>query len=212
MIRIFIESGINHSLAKGKKTTNEQDFIKTFIMRHFPQAKPDIDFEILGTGGKDKIGNMAPTFKDNTISGGTNIVIFDADSPQNEGGLSKRRIELLKQKEFYEIEFELFLWPNNHADGDFETLLLNLTQPKHHGLIDCYRRYEKGIKKLNKKRVRYMTQGRKGCIYNYIASMKKSRTENERFKQGCWNFNNPEYWNLENEHVQPLARFLEQFF
>lgn len=158
-------------------------------MRHFPQAKPDIDFEILGTGGKDKIGNMAPTFKDNTISGGT-----------------------LKQKEFYEIEFELFLWPNNHADGDFETLLLNLTQPKHHGLIDCYRRYEKGIKRLNKKRVRYMTQERKGCIYNYIASMKKSRTENERFKQGCWNFNNPEYWNLENEHVQPLARFLEQFF
>lgn len=106
----------------------------------------------------------------------------------------------------------LFLWPNNHADGDFESLLLHLINPRHKGLIDCYRRYEKGISRMNRRHKMYMTQGRKGCIYSYIAAMKKDRTAQTEFSHGIWFFDNPEYWNLTSEWVFPLVAFLRQHF
>lgn len=108
MIRIFIESGVNKALDRGKETTNEQDFVEKFILYHFPQMRLE-DFEIIGTGGKDKLGNTALKFIENTIDGGTNIVIFDADTSSNKGGFSKRKAEILKAKEDYNIEFDLFL-------------------------------------------------------------------------------------------------------
>ena len=37
MIRIFIESGVNKALDRGKETTNEQDFVEKFILSSFPQ-------------------------------------------------------------------------------------------------------------------------------------------------------------------------------
>ena len=108
------------------------------------------------------------------MQGGTNLVLFDADTRENGGGFAIRKRKLLQQKEELGIEFDLFLWPNNHADGDFESLLMHLINPRHKGLIDCYRRYEKGISRMNRSHKMYMTQGRKGCIYSYIAAMKKN--------------------------------------
>lgn len=58
----------------------------------------------------------------------------------------------------------------------------------------------------------YMTQGRKGCIYSYIAAMKKNRTAQTEFSHGIWFFDNPEYWNLTSEWVFPLVAFLRQHF
>ena len=60
--------------------------------------------------------------------------------------------------------------------------------PRHKGLIDCYRRYEKGISRMNRRHKMYMTQGRKGCIYSYIAAMKKDRTAQTEFSHGIWFF------------------------
>ena len=211
MIRIFIESGVNSALEKGKETTNEQDFVENFIGHHFPQTRPE-DFEIIGTGGKNKLGETALKFIENTIEGGKNIVIFDADTSGNKGGFAKRKAELLKAKDEYGIEFDLFLWPNNHADGDFESMLLQITRHEHRGLIDCYRKYEKCIKRMDRGKKLYQTRGRKGEIFSYIAAMKRSRKENERFAKGFWAFENPQYWNLDSEYLQPLERFLKDFF
>ena len=210
MIRIFIESGVNKALDRGKETTNEQDFVEKFILYHFPQMRLE-DFEIIGTGGKDKLGNTALKFIENTIDGGTNIVIFDADTSGNKGGFSKRKAEILKAKEDYNIEFDLFLWPNNHADGDFESMLLQITQHEHRGLIDCYRKYEKSVTRLDRGKKLYQTSGRKGEIFSYIASLRKTRKENEKFGKGYWAFQNPKYWDLDSAYLQPLKEFLKKY-
>lgn len=48
MIRIFIESGIAAAAKKGKKTTNEADFVEKVITHYFPKAVVSSDFEVVG--------------------------------------------------------------------------------------------------------------------------------------------------------------------
>ena len=213
MIKIFIESGVNAAQKKGsKRTTNEQNFVETLVAHYFPHAVLGTDYLVVGVNGKDQLPNTQPVFVDNTLQGGTNLVLFDADTREKGGGFAIRKRKLLQQKEELGIEFDLFLWPNNHADGDFESLLMHLINPRHKGLIDCYRRYEKGISRMNRSHKMYMTQGRKGCIYSYIAAMKKNHTAQTEFSHGIWFFDNPEYWNLTSEWVFPLVAFLRQHF
>lgn len=212
MIKIFIESGVNQAQGKNKRTTNEQDFVEKFIQHHFPHYRPSIDFEVVGVGGKDSLDKVSTILQENTFAGGTNLVIFDADSSQRKGGFSRRKNDLLAQKASLGIEFELFLWPNNHADGDFETLLLRLTTPQHKGLLDCFRRYVKCIKRLSKRKIKYNILGRKDCIYSYINAMPKSRKEQELFGKGFWFFENPLYWDLDAEFARPLRDFLGTYF
>ncbi len=48
-------------------------------------------------------------------------------------------------------------------------------------------------------------------IYSYISTFKRSRSQNERLKQGDRDFLNSEYWNLNSEYLNPLKEFLEKF-
>lgn len=211
MIRIIIESGINASTKKGKKTTNEQDFIIKFIAHHFPHAILDKDFEVIGINGKDNIDNSSYIFKENTILGGTNLLIFDADSPSNNGGFTIRKRKLQLKKNILNIDFDLFLWPNNNINGDFESMLLRIVQPKHKGLISCFKQYEGKVKNLRRGKIRYMTPGRKGCAFSYISSIPKTQQEIKMVKNGFWLFENPEYWNLDHEFLIPLKNFFNNY-
>ena len=118
MIKIFIESGENQAIRNGKKTTNEQNFVEEFIAYHFPTLQKGIDFEVRGIGGKDQLANFVLPFKDNTIAGGKNLLIFDADTISNQGGYTVRSNDIFTQKQTLGIDFELFLWPNNHDDAN----------------------------------------------------------------------------------------------
>lgn len=90
-------------------------------------------------------------------------------------------------------------------------MLLQITQHEHRDLIDCYRKYEKSIKRLNRGKKLYQTPGRKGEIFSYIASLRKTRKENEKFGKGYWAFQNPQYWNLDSVYLQPLKEFLKKY-
>ena len=83
MIRIYIESGIKQASKHGKKTTNEQNFVEEFIAHHFPDKQKGVDFEVIGIGGKDQLENARLPFDENTLAGGINILLFDADTMEN---------------------------------------------------------------------------------------------------------------------------------
>lgn len=212
MIQIFIESGVAQAEKYGKETTDEKDFIEKFIQHHFPKYKISEDYVVEGTGGKDRLHEFQRILQENTFNGGINLVIYDADSAANKGGFSKRTAHYNAQKISLGIDFELFLWPNNYSDGDFETMLLQITLPKHKGLLDCFYQYTKRIKRLRKRGVRYNIPGRKGCIHSYISAMPMKRKEKELFSKGFWAFDNKEYWNLDAEYTKPLKEFLGQYF
>lgn len=213
MIRIFIESGVNSAQKKAeKKTTNEQNFIEKFIVHHFPNAKNGEDFEIIGIDGKDNLIHSTLPFQENTIDGGVNLLIFDADTIENGGGFNSRKGELLLKKEELNIEFSLFLWPNNQDDGDFEYLLIKMINQQHHCLLDCFSKFENCVRSNDTQNRLYDTPGRKAAIYTYISMMKKSQQEEAELKKGIWMFDQTEYWNLDAEYASPLTNFLKSFF
>lgn len=194
---------INIYLETGKKTTSEYVFIEALL------KILDIDkslFRIECVNGKDNLPNARNTFIANTENGGKNLIIFDADSLQNGGGFAKRKNELEETLKNIGVEADIFLFPNNRDDGDFETLISQLTQKeKHKRFFDCYEDYEKCLG------TDYLFPNLKGKLFTYISAIPMSKTKRDRLGQGQWLFENNDYWNLESEALKPLMNYLEDF-
>lgn len=204
MIRIFLES-------KDDKTI-EADFMRNYLTHVSGSDSWKTRVEIMPLNGKDNLKNSVNLFRENTDAGGVNLVIFDADEPRNGGGFFSRLGELLMLQDDLAIEFDLFLFPNHQDDGDFETLLSNLINPKHAELLACFQDYEfcVGGKKDEAGNPVYEIPNRKSKMYAYIDSMKKTQAEEKAFKNKAHDyfFANTEYWDLGADYVYPLYIFL----
>lgn len=210
MIHIYIESGVKQAKKKNKETTNEQDFVEHFIAYHYPEKINDIDYKVEGFGGKDKLAMNKPYLELNS-DGDINLVIFDADTEQNGGGFEKRKSEIEKIKTDNSMNFELFLWPNNSDDGDFESLLIEMTNLDHYGILECFDNFEKCVGGHDPEEKLYDRPGRKAKIYTYIELMKKSKKEQESFRKGYWLFDKADLWNMNAPAASALKKFLDQW-
>ncbi|MDE7457150.1 MAG: hypothetical protein K2M96_10685 [Prevotella sp.] len=212
MIKIFIESGVNDSQKRGKDTTNEQDFIVNIVAKHFPECQYGKDYEIVGTGGWTNLPNLVYEFKSNSDVEGQNLVIFDADENRNGGGFANRQGEINRLLEPHQIEFRLFLWPDNRTDGDFELLLSKIVNSEHRCLLDSYEHFEEEVRNNDPDNEKYDIPGRKGEMYTYISLHKKSGIQNKKFKKGYWLFDDERYWNLSSDELRPLLDFFRPYF
>lgn len=198
MIRIFVEG-------------RDADFLDKYLISLFGENKGR--WEFISTGGYGKLHLLDQKFRENTDNGGVNLVIFDADCEKNSGGFSGRKQYLEEKLEELSISAEIFLFPNHHDDGDFEFLLENIVNEEHRCLLECFEGYEKcvgGHTDSNGNPI-YITPNRKSKIYAYVESIKKSRSERERFKNSKeFFFDNSKYWNLNAEYLSPLKDFLQQ--
>lgn len=211
MIKIFIESGVNAAKKHDKETTNEQDFIVKVIAKHFPNCKYKVDFDVIGINGWTNIPKNEYEFKENSDKGFSNLVIFDADEERNGGGFAKRQSEILAMKS-ESIEFDLFLWPDNHTDGDFEMLLSKIINSEHQCLLDCYENFEDEVRANDPDEVKYETPGRKGEMYSYISLQKMSQKQKKELSKGYWMFDDSKYWDLSSDELKPLTDFLGVYF
>lgn len=207
-LHIFIETSISEEKKKGTKYTNEYYFIEQYLHFLYPDITTE-DYSITGVGGKDNLKNYDNIMKQNTTSGEYNIVIFDCDDPTTGGGFDNRTKQLNDLKSEYGVDFDFFLFPNNKDNGAFENLLLNIINPKHNGLIDCFDKYEMCIGGQDTSGDLYETPNCKAKIYSYITSFKRSRKEREKIKSGNWDFQNEKYWNLKSDYLLPLKDFIE---
>lgn len=208
-LHIFIETSVPEERKKVMKYTNEYYFIEQYL--HFLYLDiTDEDYSITGVGGKDNLKNYDNMMKQNTAAGDYNIVIFDCDDPTIGGGFDERTKQLSAFKSIYGVDFDFFLFPNNKDNGAFEELLLNIINPQHKGLIDCFDKYEMCIGGQDASGELYETPNCKAKIYSYITSFKRSRKEREKIKNGNWDFQNEKYWNLKSNYLQPLKEFIER--
>lgn len=211
MIHIYIESGVKKSK---KQTTNEYDFIEKFVREHFPDKEIDTDYVIEGWDGKDRWKEYQPKLQENRDKGDKNIIVFDADSPETDGGFAARQALYDSYKEKYDIDFSLFLWPNNAEDGDFEIMLEKITHPSHQRVLTCFENFENSIEAYNQKAIAdqlpkpYHTPNQKNKIHTYISTIIKTSQEEKNFPQGYWAFDNSNYWQLTNKYLTPLKVFL----
>ena len=202
MTKVFVE---------GKDKVFIEFYISSLITRSIVSS--DINFEVESLGGWTNLEKASNTFKENSDSGGKNIVILDADSPANGGGFNVRKGEIEKVKTKNNLVFDLCLFPNNIDDGDFEILLERIINQKHIGLLECFSSYEECISKYNlpNSPILYKLPIRKSKIYSYVDAFPKSKTKNEKLKDGDYFFLNPEIWDLSSIELEPLKEFLVKF-
>lgn len=193
MTQIFLETG--------KPTTSEFVFVRTLL--HYMNFDNAL-FCIECVNGKDNLVNVANKIKENSIEGGRNIIIFDADFATNGGGFSVRKAELEQEIKSFNVDAELFLFPNDADNGDFESLLESLMQRDlHKSFIDCYSDYEACLGDD------YVTPNRKGKLHTYISAQKGlTNKQRNHLGQGEWLFDDKRFWNLDAESLNPLKDFL----
>lgn len=188
MTKIFIETS--------KKSSSEYVFLDTLLKTLGLTCR-----EIIPVGGKDNLASYSNELIANTLEGGSNIIIFDAD---NSGEATRSRIAGTFSGE---VRIDgIFLFPNNHDDGIFEDLLTQLVNKQsHQTFFDCFSDYAKCLEKHYKK------PGVKDMLYEYISLQKGlTKQQRERIKRGDWLFDDPGYWDLDADCLLPLKNFLQQ--
>ena len=105
MVQIFLE---------GRETI----FIENLINKTWQKHEID-DYETVNAGGWTKLHLIANKFIQNTDKGGINLLIFDSDSPENEGGFNKRKQQLEQKRMELGIQFEIFLFPDHQSRTTF---------------------------------------------------------------------------------------------
>lgn len=206
MVNIFLE-------AKSNKTP-EACFVRVLVKKNFPHAVEGQDYKFIYVDGKDNIPNVVPEMLTNTADGGVNLVIFDADTPDNGGGFVFRKRQLLDKRAEMGTSFDLFLYPSDSEDGDVEVLMERIARKdKHARFFSCFQKYEECIShdKDASGRPRYKTPNRKGKLHTYINAMPLNNRQSRNLGSGQWLFDNPEYWDLNSNALQPLISFLSNY-
>ncbi len=162
-----------------------------------------------GGYGKLKSEEALLALRQNTNQGGINLVIFDADEDTE-----ARRKELLAIREQYDVEFELFLLPNDKDAGALEDMLEQIINPNNQPIMDCWQTYEGELEKVRiptKTPPTLTIPAKKTKIYAYLETLLgKTRSQKKLIKDPHRNYENPQHWNLNSNYLVPLKVFLEK--
>ena len=161
------------------------------------------------TGGYQKLRKQVAinALKQNTDAGGKNLVIFDADDD-----CESRRKELLAIQKEFDVEFDLFLLPNDKDAGALEDLLEKIINPNNQPVMDCWATYEGELEKVripSKTPPTLTIPAKKTKIYAYLETLLgKTKSQKKLIKDANRNYENTKHWNLDAEYLTPLRVFL----
>lgn len=185
-------------------------FFKQYINHVFGEEVADERLVILK--GWDNLKTEASVVRMRSMSanGGVNIVIVDADKD-----FQTRQAEIAEWQQANEVEFELFLLPNNQDKGALEDLLENIINPNNSSIMDCWEKYEKELVQLDipgRTPPPLTTPAKKTKIYGYLeALLFDSKSQKEQIKEVNRNYENTLHWDLDAEYLEPLKEFLQKW-
>lgn len=182
-IRIFVEGEA------------DEKFLGDYL--HHLKLVSGADIKIVSIGGWTNLPKVVNKFREFTDAGYKNLVIFDADS-----NFSKRKIAMNKKKIQLNIQFELFLFPNDKEGGALESLLLKICNPNHQNIFTCLNKYKDCLKVSNKE---YIYPDDKGEVFAFLEALGKETKDNKR------NFLDEVVWDLDHQYLNPLKTFLKKF-
>jgi hypothetical protein len=200
-------------------------FISDYIAHIVPNSTVEMDnkgkvanisidgvskIKVRGLNGWTDIQNVHSEFIPNTTNEeGVNLIIFDADTVENEGGFAKRKQEIEDKNKG--LSYEIFLFPNNQDDGALEELLENIIVNNNKPIFDCWDGYEQCLrsKTIAGRAKPLTTPAKKSKIYAYLSALlDNSKKQQDLAKDPNRDYNNAEHWNLDAEYLKPLKDFL----
>jgi exosome complex RNA-binding protein Rrp4 len=162
-----------------------------------------------GLNGWTDIKNMKTDISRYKDEGDNVLVIFDADTPKNEGGFVDRKKEI----EGYSLRLDgIFLFPDNKTDGALEDLLEKIINETNKPIFDCWEKYETCLKECASKKIEkeLTTPAKKSKIYGYLEALIGETKEKKKIKDPFRDYKNTEHWNLDSDSLNPLKKFLLQ--
>ena len=170
-------------------------FFRQYIHHVFGEEVADERLVTLQGWDKLKTEASAVRMRSMSANGGVNLVIVDADKD-----FQARQAEIAKWQQANEVEFELFLLPNNQDKGALEDLLENIINPNNRPILDCWEDYEKELVKLeipDRTPPPLTTPAKKTKIYGYLeALLGESKSQKELIKEVNRDYENTLHWNL----------------
>jgi hypothetical protein len=190
-------------------------FIHDFISFHFNIQLDDKN--IITTEGWNLVeknaqnsGMIINQMQINSDNNGTNLVIFDADND-----FETRKSQILAWRDKQQVDFELFLWPDNKKNGDLEVMLENIINPVNQPIFDCWSKYENCLKKvtIEGRDTQLTLPARKTKIHGYLETLYgPSNKQKKKAKEPNRDYRNEDHWNLNDGFLSPLKDFLERYF
>lgn len=196
MLRVFTEG-------------RDDTFIKIYL--EYLGYELGKDFTVDKANGWSNIHLIAPKIRELVDNTDNKVVfVFDADSESNGGGCEIRRGQISTLLSQENLEADLFLFPNNIDDGDFESLLINIACEKRGALFNCFDGYEGCVRGLETDTLKFQLPMRKSRIFAYIESFDESNNlKAKEIKERTYFFSSNKYWKLDSEHLNNLKEFLE---
>ena len=146
--------------------------------------------------------------KYNSDNGGVNLIIFDADKD-----VEQRRYEVLRWKDDYNLDFELFLFPDGQSNGAVEDLLMHCINPKNQPIMECWKSYVTCLKTKKIEGRNLTIPARKSEVYCYLETLLgETKKEKELIKDKNRNFLISDHWDVDCPAIQPLKDFLQPYF
>lgn len=183
-------------------------FFKQYIQHCLGIAVPDERIVNLEGWTNLKGISALQRMRSTTDNGGVNLVILDADTD-----IEARRNDVLAWKQQNDVDFELFLLPNNKDAGALEDLLENIINPNNQPIFDCWEHYEQELVQLDipgRTPPPLTTPAKKTKIYGYLeALLGETRSQKELIKEANRNYETPQHWNLDAVYLESLRLFLE---
>ena len=184
----------------------DECFFKQYLRHVFGEDTPDERIGVLKGWDNLKTEASALRMRSMTANGGVNLVIVDADKD-----FQARKDEIAKWQQTNEVEFELFLLPNNQDIGALEDLLENIINPNNRPIMDCWENYEKELVQLDipgRTPPPLTTPAKKTKIYGYLeALLYDSKSQKEQIKEVNRNYENTLHWNLDAVYLESLKEF-----
>ncbi|MGH2645131.1 MAG: DUF3226 domain-containing protein [Chitinophagaceae bacterium] len=173
---------------------------KKFILDYLDHLKlAQIDEKgIIVLGGWTNLPNVKNKFIEFSHLGYNSLVIFDADSNP-----FKRRTEITKMGKKLQVEFKLFLFPNNKEKGTLESLLLKIASLIYQNIFSCFDNYKDC---LDLCKSNYFLPDNKAKVYAYLEALRKETNIDKR------DFLDAQLWDMDNTYCDPLKVFLSKHF
>ena len=185
-------------------------FFKQYIRHVFGEVIADERIVTLKGWDNLKTEASAARMRSMSANEGVNLVIVDADKD-----FLARKDEIAKWQQENEVDFELFILPNNQDMGALEDLLENIINPNNRPIFDCWEDYEEELVKLNipgRTPPPLTTPAKKTKIYGYLeALLGESKSQKEQIKETKRNYEVALHWNLDAKYLEPLKGFLQKW-
>ncbi len=150
---------------------------------------------IKNLGGIDKLAGHTQKMQEHLNDGVKILLILDANSNPKR---RRKSIEGIINTKINGQNLPLFLFPDNHSNGDLENLLEQIILREHAGIFECFENYERCLKDKNNG---YIPPDMKGKIYAYTEALDAKGKSNQY---------RPEYWDFHHPSLNPLKKFLTE--